>query len=562
MARVIDTMHVGLDRVIGAWERDGALIDPGPSNSIDTVLAGMDGDPEAVFLTHIHLDHAGATGTLVRRFPDLRVYVHEIGAPHLIDPERLLRSAARLYGDDMDRLWGEVVPVPEANVTTLRGGETVEGLRVLYTPGHASHHVTYFDEGTGDAFVGDVGGVLVPPTSEVWIPTPPPDIDLELWGASIAAVRELGPARLGLTHFGPVDDPAEHLDAAEEELHRLGEAARTGQPGGVPRRPRRADRREPRGRGRADPLGDASGSGLARARAVLAQALRLSAGSGATELSPLVVGSAGMDALETEIAGSRGSLYVRTWPNEDASFVALIAHGYGEHIGRYEHVAERLVAEGAVVIGPDHLGHGRSAGERALVERGEDMTDDLHLVVERARTENPGLPVVLIGHSMGGLIATRFAQRYGDELAALVLSGPIIGGNAAIEALLELDPIPEVPIDPAGLSRDPAVGEAYAADPLVYHGPFKRATLEALFDGVGRVAAEPSDLGGLPTLWIHGTEDPLAPLESTRPAAERLAGSDFTERIYEGAAHEVFNETNREEVLDDVVAFIHRALSN
>lgn len=228
MARVIDTMHVGLDRVIGAWEHSGALVDPGPSNSIDRVLTEMDAPPDAVFLTHIHLDHAGATGTLVQRFPDIRVYVHEIGAPHLIDPERLLRSASRLYGDEMDRLWGEVVPVPEENVTTLSGGETVEGLDVIYTPGHASHHVTYFDPDTGDAFVGDVGGVLVPPTDEVWIPTPPPDIDVELWRASIGAVRELGPARLALTHFGPVDDPMEHLDAAETELGRLTETARTG----------------------------------------------------------------------------------------------------------------------------------------------------------------------------------------------------------------------------------------------------------------------------------------------------------------------------------------------
>jgi len=228
VARVIDTMHVGLDRVIGAWERDGALIDPGPSSSIETVLAGMDGEPEAIFLTHIHLDHAGATGTLVKRFPDLRVYVHEIGAPHLIDPERLLRSAARLYGDDMDRLWGEVLPVPEENVTTVAGGETVAGLEVLYTPGHASHHVTYFDPDSGDAFVGDVGGVLIPPTAEVWMPTPPPDIDVDLWRASIAAVRERKPARLALTHFGPVDDPPRHLDAAETELDRLAESARPG----------------------------------------------------------------------------------------------------------------------------------------------------------------------------------------------------------------------------------------------------------------------------------------------------------------------------------------------
>lgn len=267
-----------------------------------------------------------------------------------------------------------------------------------------------------------------------------------------------------------------------------------------------------------------------------------------------------MEPTASEIEGSGGRLHVSTWPNPDATFLVLIAHGYGEHIGRYRHVAERLHGAGAVVVGPDHRGHGRSAGERALIKRGEDLVDDLHLVAAWARADHPGLPLVLIGHSMGGLIATRYAQRFGAELSALVLSAPIIGGNPAIAGLLDLDPIPEVPIDPAGLSRDPAVGAAYAADPLVYHGPFLRPTLEALFDGVGRVAGG-GDLGALPTLWIHGSEDPLAPLEETRTAAERLAGSSFQRRIYAGAAHEVFNETNREEVLDDVVAFIEAALA-
>ncbi len=228
MARVIDSMHVGLDRVIGVWERNGALIDPGPASSIETVLADLDGgEPSALLLTHIHLDHAGASGTLVRRFPDLRVYVHEAGAPHLADPTRLLQSARRLYGDDMDRLWGEVLAVPAANLEVLSGGERVEGMRVIATPGHASHHVSYFDEDSGDAFVGDVGGVLIPPTDEVWIPTPPPDIDLELWAASIDAIAELGSQRLALTHFGAAEDPAAHLDAARREIERLGESARS-----------------------------------------------------------------------------------------------------------------------------------------------------------------------------------------------------------------------------------------------------------------------------------------------------------------------------------------------
>ena len=224
---LIDTMHLGLDRVIGAWSRDGVIVDPGPSSTVETLLAGIEGgEPRAILLTHIHLDHAGATGTLVARFPDLPVYVHEVGAPHLIDPARLLRSAGRLYGDRMDLLWGEVRAVPEANITALRGGERVEGLEVIATPGHASHHVSYFDPGDGDAFVGDVGGVRIPPSDTVWLPTPPPDIDVELWRRSIATIAALEPARLLLTHFGSVEDPPRHLEAAEAELLRVAESSR------------------------------------------------------------------------------------------------------------------------------------------------------------------------------------------------------------------------------------------------------------------------------------------------------------------------------------------------
>ncbi len=226
---LIDTMHLGLDRVIGAWSRDDVIVDPGPSNTVDNVLAGIEGDePRAVLLTHIHLDHAGATGTLVERFPGLPVYVHEVGAPHLVDPSRLLRSAGRLYGDDMDRLWGEVLPVPGANITTLTGGETVEGMRVLATPGHAYHHVSYFDPDRGEVFVGDTGGVRVPPSNTVWLPTPPPDIEVDLWRESIAAITALGPERLMLTHYGSVEDPSRHLAEAEEELLRIAEASRAG----------------------------------------------------------------------------------------------------------------------------------------------------------------------------------------------------------------------------------------------------------------------------------------------------------------------------------------------
>ena len=217
--------HLGRDRVIGAYERDGVIVDPGPASSV----GALDGiEPRALLLTHIHLDHAGATGVLVRRYPHLTVYVHERGAPHLIDPSKLLRSAERLYGDRMELLWGEVAPVPERNVRPLTGGETVEGLTVAYTPGHASHHVCYLDQDSGDAYVGDVGGVRIPPSDHTVAPTPPPDIDLEAWSESLDTVAGWAPERLCLTHFGHVDDPPAQIERVREALARQLEWAKAG----------------------------------------------------------------------------------------------------------------------------------------------------------------------------------------------------------------------------------------------------------------------------------------------------------------------------------------------
>jgi alpha-beta hydrolase superfamily lysophospholipase len=260
-----------------------------------------------------------------------------------------------------------------------------------------------------------------------------------------------------------------------------------------------------------------------------------------------------------ELRGLRGRIAVHHWAAATPRFAAVVSHGYGEHAGRYAHVAERLVAEGAAVYAPDFAGHGRSEGERAQFDDVGDLVDELASAYDAARRAHPGLPAVLIGHSLGGLIATRFVQRDQPELAALVLSGPLVGGNPQVEALLTMDPLPEVPIDPSILSRDPAIGEAYAKDELVYHGPFHRATLEAIFAAVRAVATGPG-FGDLPTLWIHGEGDALAPLDLTRVAMQRLRGSDFEEHVYPGAQHEVLNEINRAEVLDDVVRFLHRSL--
>jgi glyoxylase-like metal-dependent hydrolase (beta-lactamase superfamily II) len=226
--RVIDLRHLGRERVIGCWQVDGVLIDPGPASCLDALLEALgDERPQALLLTHIHLDHAGATGSLVARWPELEVYVHERGAPHLIDPTRLLESAQRLYGDDMQRLWGEFLAVPEENLRILSGGERVIDGRfeVAYTPGHASHHVSYLYDGT--AFVGDVGGVRIVPDELVIPPTPPPDIDIEAWQRSIERVLEWKPDRLAMTHFGSSEDVEEQLAELSERLDTWAALART-----------------------------------------------------------------------------------------------------------------------------------------------------------------------------------------------------------------------------------------------------------------------------------------------------------------------------------------------
>ena len=225
--RLIELHHLGRDRVIGCWQVGDVLIDPGPSSCLPSLLEALgDARPRALLLTHIHLDHAGASGSLVERWPDLEVYVHERGAPHMIDPERLLESARRLYGEDMDRLWGEFVAVPESSIRVLTGGESVidGAFDVAYTPGHASHHVSYLHDGT--AFVGDVGGVRITDDTITIPPTPPPDIDVEKWQDSIELIRGWAPTQLAMTHFGASHDVARQLDELSERLGRWAELAR------------------------------------------------------------------------------------------------------------------------------------------------------------------------------------------------------------------------------------------------------------------------------------------------------------------------------------------------
>jgi glyoxylase-like metal-dependent hydrolase (beta-lactamase superfamily II) len=225
--RQIDVLHRGREKVIACYEVDGVLVDPGPQSCEDTLLEGLGVErPKALLLTHIHFDHAGAAGALVRRWPDLEVYVHVRGAPHMANPERLVASAARLYGGEegLRETWGEVVPVPEGNLKVLSGGETVLGFDVEYTPGHASHHVCYFRDGV--AFVGDMAGVRVPPYDLTLAPTPPPDIDVEAWERSVESIAAREPETLALTHFGTA--PAAQLDAVREALRWQADLAASG----------------------------------------------------------------------------------------------------------------------------------------------------------------------------------------------------------------------------------------------------------------------------------------------------------------------------------------------
>ena len=213
----VDVNFLGKPEIIATAVLRGAsgvaLVDPGPSTSLDNLRAALNkrgitfADVRQLLLTHIHLDHAGGTGTMLRDNPSIEVYVHERGAPHLVDPSKLVASATRLYGADMERLWGDVLAVPPDRIRVLSGGERIvaggRDLQVAYTPGHASHHVSYFDPSSRVAFVGDTAGIRRGDGAYVMPPTPPPDIDLEAWRESESKILAWDPDTLFLTHFGP-----------------------------------------------------------------------------------------------------------------------------------------------------------------------------------------------------------------------------------------------------------------------------------------------------------------------------------------------------------------------
>ena len=237
----VDTEYLGHENLIATAGIDTSegllLVDPGPTTALETLTeklsaAGYDwSDVTGLLLTHIHLDHAGAAGTILQHHaPDATVYVHDLGAPHMVRPGRLLASARRIYGDDMDRLWGAFESVPEDQVRVLEGGETLNiggrEIEVAYTPGHAKHHVSYLDLSSGTAFIGDVGGMRVTGSEHIVPVMPPPDVDLEGWANSLGTIISWDPDRIFLTHFGPHVDVQRHIRVMAERIDAFAETVR------------------------------------------------------------------------------------------------------------------------------------------------------------------------------------------------------------------------------------------------------------------------------------------------------------------------------------------------
>jgi alpha-beta hydrolase superfamily lysophospholipase len=258
------------------------------------------------------------------------------------------------------------------------------------------------------------------------------------------------------------------------------------------------------------------------------------------------------------------SIFWQSWiPEQPPGSVVVISHGASEHSDRYRHVAERLVAAGCAVYALDHRGHGRSQGPRALIDRLGNAVADLDALIVLASAEHPGLPTYLIGHSMGGAVALSYAIEHQDRLAGLILSGPLAALEAApaiqrliARALSALVPrLPLFPIDASQISRDPAVVAAYEQDPLVYHGKLPVRTVAEL---AAAIDSFPERLPAIvvPTLIMYGTADSLCPPQGSLLINARISAPDKTLKAYEGLYHEIFNEPERQQVMDDLVAWL------
>lgn len=259
---------------------------------------------------------------------------------------------------------------------------------------------------------------------------------------------------------------------------------------------------------------------------------------------------------EKSFQGSEGRVVYRHWePEETCRRIVIVVHGYAEHGGRYGHLAERLTAEGAAVYAPDHIGHGKTEGDRALITDFEHVVDDLATLVQIAGDEYPETGIIMIGHSMGGLLTARYAQRYPESLAGVGFMGAVLGEWEWARKVLAQPELPKEPSDPAGMSRDPETVRSYAEDPLVYHGGYKRPLLEAEVQALDRFNMEIERLS-MPVLFLHGDADPFVDYRTSKAAVEQMPSEKKKVKVYPGAKHELVNETNREEVLEDIAAFV------
>jgi len=265
-----------------------------------------------------------------------------------------------------------------------------------------------------------------------------------------------------------------------------------------------------------------------------------------------------MITREAAFPGSEGTIFYRAWePGIPPARIVIIVHGYAEHSGRYTHLAEILTAAGSAVYAEDHLGHGHSEGERALITDFEHVVDDLAALAAVAAAEHPGLPILFIGHSMGGLLASRYAQRHPEKVTGLVLLGAVIGDWTWARDVLGQPAMPDPPTDWSGMSRDPAAVRDYSTDPLVYRGRYQRPLLEAEVVALDRFNAEVNRLT-MPVLFLHGRADPFVYYRTSLEAACRFPTADLTIRVFPGARHELVNETNRAEVIGEIIRFVSR----
>ena len=255
---------------------------------------------------------------------------------------------------------------------------------------------------------------------------------------------------------------------------------------------------------------------------------------------------------ESKVAGHSGDIHVRMWaPDGEPRAVVQIVHGYAEYGGRYAHVAEHLAEQGIATIASDHVGHGLSAGERALITDFGLVVDDLAAAAAAMPDTWQSLPHILMGHSMGGLLSARYVQRWPDRIAGVAFLGAVIGDWKWAREVLSFPELPPEDSDPMGMSRDEAVCRAYDADPLVYRGLYKRPLLESEVVALDEFRAE-IDRITIPVGFFHGDSDPFVPFGDSLQAVLDMPSNDKRIRIYEGAKHELVNETNRAEVLFDL----------